>query len=202
MTTIHAQSREGTGKGVARKMRREGRIPAVLYGAGRENRNLSLNAKEWIGIIEKVGGSLRTQRQNLVIDGGEGEMVLLRGYQVHPVSGSPIHVDFSRFNAKQRVVVEVPVVLTDTEICKGLKTGGIIEQIRRVLEVHCLADEIPDHIEISVANMDVGDSFHIDDLRLAEGVVVNHESNFTIVTIGAPTVAEEGDVEEAGETDA
>ncbi|MBF0454847.1 MAG: 50S ribosomal protein L25/general stress protein Ctc [Magnetococcales bacterium] len=190
MATINAESREGTGKGVARQMRREGRIPAVLYGAGRENRNLSLSAKEWMEAVEKNGSALRTQRQTLVIDKGARQMVLLRDFQIHPVSGNPIHVDFTRFNPKQKVEVEVPVILVGEEESKGVKEGGIVQQIRRELEVQCLAGDIPENFEISIADMDIGDSIHIEDITMPEGVVVNTEVNFTIVTIGAPHVEE------------
>ncbi|MBF0447776.1 MAG: 50S ribosomal protein L25/general stress protein Ctc [Magnetococcales bacterium] len=200
MAMINAESREGTGKGVARKMRREGRIPAVLYGAGRENLNLSLSAKEWIELVEKNGSSLRTQRQTLVLDGKARQMVLLRGFQVHPVTENPLHVDFTRFNPNQRVEIEVPVLLVGEEVSRGVKDGGILQQIRRELEVQCLAGDIPEHIEISVAHLEIGDSIHIEDVVLPEGVLVNHEVNFTIATVGAPHVeaADDGSEEGAG----
>jgi large subunit ribosomal protein L25 len=190
MATINAQSREGTGKGVARKMRREGRVPAVLYGAGRENRNLSLSAKEWMEAVEKNGSSLRTQRQTLVIDEGARQMVLLRGFQIHPVSGNPIHVDFTRFNPKQKVEVDVPVIIIGNEESKGIKEGGIVNLVRRTLEVQCLAGDIPENFKISIADMNVGDSIHIEDVTMPTGVVVNSEANFTVVNIVAPQAEE------------
>lgn len=202
MATINAQSREGTGKGVARKMRREGRIPSVLYGAGKENINLSLSSKEWMETVEKNGSSLRTQRQTLVLDGSSRQMVLLRGFHIHPVSGNPVHVDFMRFNPKQKVEVEVPVILVGEDECPGVKEGGIVQQIRRELEVQCLAGDIPENFEISVAGLEIGDSIHIEDVKMPEGVVVNTEVNFTIAMVGAPQAAEvESEAPEAIETE-
>ncbi|MBF0358534.1 MAG: 50S ribosomal protein L25/general stress protein Ctc [Magnetococcales bacterium] len=199
MAIIQAEKREGTGKGVARSMRREGRLPAVLYGGGRDNVNLSVSSKEWMEIVEKNGSSLRTQRQTLVIDKKAQQMVLLRGFQVHPVTGNPVHVDFMRFNPKQKVEVEVPVIIIGEEECPGVKEGGMVEQIRRVLEVQCLAGDIPESFEISIASMEIGDTVHIEDIEMPEGVVVNTDANFTIVNISAPTVEEvdtEGPIEE------
>ncbi|MBF0444951.1 MAG: 50S ribosomal protein L25/general stress protein Ctc [Magnetococcales bacterium] len=201
MATINAEKREGTGKGVARLMRREGNIPAVLYGGGKDNVNLGLNAKEWMEIVEKNGSSLRTQRQTLVI-GSAKQMVLLRGFQTHPVSGDPVHVDFMRFNPKQKVEIEVPVVLLGEDVCPGVKEGGMVELIRRALEVQCLAGDIPESFEISIAAMEIGDTIHIEDIEMPEGVVVNTEVNFTIVNISAPVIEEvETEAPEAIETE-
>ncbi len=202
MATIKAESREGTGKGVARAMRREGRIPAVLYGGGRDNKNLSMSSKEWMEIVEENGSSLRTQRQTLIIDGKAKQMVLLRGYQVHPVNGGPVHVDFMRFNPKQKVEVEVPVIIVGEEEAPGVKEGGIVQQIRRELEVQCLAGDIPENFEISVAHMEIGDSIHIEDVEMPEGVVVNTDVNFTIVALSPPQTEEvETEAPEAIETE-
>jgi large subunit ribosomal protein L25 len=201
MATIKAESREGTGKGVARKMRREGRIPSVLYGGGRDNINLSLNSKEWMDTVEKNGSSLRTQRQTLVIDKAK-QMVLLRGFQIHPVSGDPVHVDFMRFNPKQKVEIEVPVNIVGEEECPGIKAGGMLQQVRRELEVQCLAGDIPEGFEISIATMEIGDSVHIEDIEMPEGVVVNTDVNFTILNIQAPVLEEvETEAPEAIETE-
>ncbi len=189
MATINAEEREGTGKGVARLMRREGSLPAVLYGGGKDNVNLSLNSKEWMDVVEKNGSSLRTQRQTLVI-GSAKQMVLLRGFQTHPVTGNPVHVDFMRFNPKQKVEIEVPVILLGQDLCPGVKAGGMVEQIRRTLEVQCLAGDIPENFEISVATMDIGDSVHIEDIEMPKGVIVNTDANFTIVNISAPVLEE------------
>jgi large subunit ribosomal protein L25 len=199
MATIQAEKREGTGKGVARLMRREGRLPAVLYGGGRDNVNLSVSSKEWMDIVEKNGSSLRTQRQTLVIDKKAKQMVLLRGFQVHPLTGNPVHVDFMRFNPKQKVEVEVPIIILGEEECPGVKEGGMIEQIRRVIEVQCLAGDIPESFEISIATMEIGDTVHIEDIEMPKGVVVNTDANYTIVNIGAPTIEEvdpEGPIEQ------
>jgi len=204
MATIMAQSRSGTGKGVARKLRREGRIPAVLYGAGRPNRNLSLHVREWMALVETERTSLRTARQNLVIDRTGRVAVLMRGFQVHPVTGNPIHVDFLRFDPNKMIDVSVPVRLLEEEESPGLKEGGVLQFARRELEVHCRAGDIPNVINLSVADLKIGDAIHIQDVSLPQGVEVLSDTNFTVVAvvgIKAEEVEEEAPEAEEEEMD-
>lgn len=183
MATINAQSREGAGKGVARKLRREGRVPAVLYGGGKQNRNLSLSAKEWYDLVEKEGSGLRTNRQSLVIDSEVRVMVLLRGFQVHPLKGTAVHVDFARFDPNQKIEVSIPVSVVGEDVCPGVKAGGIVQTVRRELDISCLAGNLPDQIVVSIEKLEIGDSIHIEDIQLPQGVEVHTEVNFTIVTV-------------------
>ena len=183
MSNINALSRDGIGKGVARKLRREGRIPANLYGAGRPNLNLSLDGREWMDLVEKNGTTLRTNRQALLVDSQQREVVLLRGFQVHPVTGNPVHVEFMRFDPKQKVEIMVPVVIEGEEKSPGVKEGGMLQTVRHELEVHCLAGDIPNQITISVAHLEIGDVIHIEDIELPPGVEVHTDVNFTIATV-------------------
>lgn len=201
MAMIQAQERTGAGKGVARKLRRAGRIPAVLYGGGQPNVNLSLDAKEWGMLLSREQSSLRTQRQNMVIDGTRRAQVLMRDVQFHPLSGLSVHADFMRFDPNQRVDLAVPVQVVGEEDCPGIKEGGVLQTVRHELEVSCLAKDVPNFIKISVGGMAIGDSIHIDDVVLPEGVTVHREVNFTIVAVvavKAETVAEGGDEAEDG----
>ncbi|MBF0185738.1 MAG: 50S ribosomal protein L25/general stress protein Ctc [Magnetococcales bacterium] len=185
MAVINAKTRYGTGKGVARKLRREGRLPAVLYGAGQPNVNLSLQAKEWEDLLTREKSGLRTHPQELVLDGGSRTMVMMRGYQVHPLSGNAEHVDFVRFDPNQEIEIAIPVHLVGEEKCPGVKAGGVLQVIQRELEIACLAGNVPDFIEVSVASLDIGHSIHIQDVKLPEGVEVRGEEDMTIVTVVA-----------------
>lgn len=194
MATINAQTRDGAGKGVARKLRRQGKIPAVLYGGGQPNINLFLDAREWNILVSKEQTALRTHRQDMLIDSSRRVPVLMRGFQTHPLSGAAVHVDFTRFDPTQRIELFVPVNVVGEELCPGIKEGGVLQTVRRELEIRCLAKDVPNAIEISVETLGTGQSIHIDDIQLPAGVEVQREVNFTIlaiVAVKAETVTEE-----------
>lgn len=199
MAIINAASRDGAGKGVARKLRREGRVPAVLYGGGVANVNLSLDAKEWSMLLLKEQSALRTNRQNMIIDGHRRAPVLMRGLQTHPLTGNVTHVDFTRFDPNQQIEINVPVHISGEEECPGIKEGGVMQIVRRELEVNCLAKNVPNSIEVSIAELSIGDSIHIDDIALPEGAEVRRDVNFTVVAIVA--VKAEAVVEEEVEAE-
>ncbi|OSM04254.1 50S ribosomal protein L25/general stress protein Ctc [Magnetofaba australis] len=198
MATFEAQLRTGTGKGVARKMRVTGEIPGVVYGAGQENKNLILNRKDFTMTLIGEGENLLTHIHDLVIDGAS-EKVLVRGLQKHPVTDAWEHVDFLRFNATKRIFVKVPVHIVDEEGAPGLKRGGIVQTVRHELEVQCPAGSIPESIDVSVGALDIGESVHINDITLPEGVKVFTTANFTIAAMvgvkGEEAAADEGEDE-------
>ncbi|MBF0614154.1 MAG: 50S ribosomal protein L25/general stress protein Ctc [Magnetococcales bacterium] len=183
MATIQAQTRDNLGKGATRMLRRNARVPAVLYGGTRQNRNLSLDQKDLLKLLDTEGSGLRTHRQDMVIDGDILVAVLLRDYQIHPVSGLPVHVDFMRFDPNQIIHVRVPIRVTDEAKCAGIKAGGILEVIQKEVEVHCRADDLPNFIPVSVAALGIGDAIHVKDLQLPNGVEIPTEENFTIITV-------------------
>ncbi|MEO5371671.1 MAG: 50S ribosomal protein L25/general stress protein Ctc [Magnetococcus sp. DMHC-1] len=183
MAQIKAYARIGTGKGVARKLRREGKVPAVLYGAGQENLNLALERKEWNMLMDAEGRALRTHPQNLVMEDGKRIAVLVRSSQRHPVTSQTEHVDFLRFDPNRRIDIMVPVVIKGDAESPGVKRGGMVQAIRRELHVQCRADHIPEWIEVSVANLDIGESIHIKDIHLPDGVEVHAEDNFTVAAV-------------------
>ncbi|MBF0124013.1 MAG: 50S ribosomal protein L25/general stress protein Ctc [Magnetococcales bacterium] len=183
MAIIHAESRSGTGKGVARRLRRQGRIPAVLYGGGQGNVNLSLDLRSWVQLVNKLRDDLRTDQHELIIDGQAGSAVLVRGIERDPVTWIPLHVDFLRFDPNSEVDAEVPVHVVDEEKSAGVKRGGAVHLICHSLAVRCRAGNIPRGIEISVAHLDIGDSVHVNDVRLPEGVELHSDTNFAVVTV-------------------
>ncbi|MBF0626815.1 MAG: 50S ribosomal protein L25/general stress protein Ctc [Magnetococcales bacterium] len=183
MAMIQAQTRDDLGKGATRLLRRNARVPAVLYGGTRPNRNLSLDQKDLLKLLDTEGSGLRTHRQDMVIDGDIRVAVLLRDYQIHPVSGMPVHMDFMRFDPDQIIHVRVPIRVSDEAKAPGIKAGGVLEVIQKDVEVHCRADDLPNFIPVSVATLDVGDAIHVKDLQLPKGVEIPTEENFTVLTI-------------------
>lgn len=195
MAKIQVLSRDGTGKGVARKLRREGRIPAVIYGAGLPNVNLSVERKAFLKLMETERGGLTTHRQDLEVDGGNIVPALIRSMSFDPVSDLPIHIDFLRFDPTRKIDVEIPVRVVDEDRCPGIKVGGILQIVTHEIPVQCLAGDIPEAIVVSVAELDMGESIHIHDIRLPAGVTVHSEADFTVVTLAGRKAEEAGEGE-------
>lgn len=183
MALIKATKRDGTGKGVARQLRRDGRIPAVVYGSKKSNVNISLELRGLLKTLEVEGSNIRVKVIDLEVEGGVNEKVLMRGLQVHPVSGRPVHVDFMRFDALQKIQVMIPVHLVDEDQCPGIRSGGIVQLVQHELDVHCQAGSIPEVISISVKGLEIGHSIHLRDIQLPPGAEVYGDVNMTIVTI-------------------
>jgi large subunit ribosomal protein L25 len=194
---LKAHIRTTTGNGPARALRREGMIPAVLYGPKIEPVKLSINTKELEHILkaENIGQALF----NLSI--GDDETVtktaMIRELQTKPVSGEFIHADFYEVAMDRKIIVNVPVVAIGQS--KGVELGGILQIIRRELEVLCYPGEIPESIEIDITDLDIGDSLHVEEIPLKEGVEVPADVNFTVLTISSPKVEEEEEEEEGEE---
>ncbi len=186
---LAASKREGTGKGVARKLRQAGRVPAVLYGRDMEPVHLSVDAHD----AELLFRSISVE--NTVIDlEVEGEKApypaLVREVQTHPWKESLLHIDFLRIQKGVAVDVEVPIHLLGTP--EGVRThGGTLEQVIHELEVRCIPSKIPEAIEVDVSGLDVGDALHVSDLVVEEGVEILTDPDQTICAIAAPRVAEE-----------
>ena len=192
--TLKAQKREGTGKGVARKLRQEGRVPAVLYGRELGTMHLSLDTHE----VENLFHSISTENTivGLKVEGvGELFQTLVREIQSHPFKSSLIHVDFLRIQAGVAVDVEVPLRLIGDPI--GVKnSGGVLEQVLNELPVKCIPSKIPEFIEVDVSELDINDSLHVYDLELEEGINITVDEERTICAVAIPKVVEEAVVEE------
>ncbi|WP_372425462.1 50S ribosomal protein L25/general stress protein Ctc [Salinarimonas chemoclinalis] len=195
--TLQAVARDRVGKGAAREARRQGRIPAVVYGAGKPPRAIEIDFNETKKLIY-AGGFMTTMFDIEV--GGETEHAIPRDYQLDPVKDMPIHVDFFRVGRGQTIAVEVPVHFVNQEKSVGLKRGGTLNVVRHTVELNVPADAIPDSIDIDIATLDIGDSLHISAVTLPKGVTpVIQDRDFTIATIAVPAGVREALQQEAAE---
>ena len=177
---LNAVIRTDTGKGPARTLRREGRLPAVLYGPNTDPVRLSINVSELEDILK--GGSAGQALLNLTV-GGENKprTAMIKELQAAPVSRDFLHVDFYEVDMQRKINVMVPVIPTGQ--CSGIEMGGMLQLIRRELEVLCLPGEIPESIEIDITDLNIGDSIHVEDVKLEGDIEIPHEVDFTILTI-------------------
>lgn len=191
---LRADRREAGSKGAVREMRRIGRVPGVVYGGGEET--LAISIEEAILAQERGKGGFFSRLYSLVVD-GKTCRVLAREVQVHPVTEKLIHVDFLRLGTDSRVNVDVPMIFRNEEESPGLKRGGVLNIVRRTIELVCRADAIPTLIEADIGELDIGDSVKISAVSLPEGVQpVIADRDFTIATVAAPTVMVEEETEE------
>ena len=177
---LNVDLREKSGKGVGRKLRSAGRIPGVVYGKGMESLSVTLSPKELSAAIAGEGGVNRL----IALAGGgslEGITVIVTELQKDCLKGIPTHVDLLKVNMTEKLRVTVPISFVGTSI--GVKSGGLLDPLMHELEVECLPGNIPDHIEIIVRDLAVGDSFHVSDLVLPEGVKVLAEPKASLVTV-------------------
>ena len=183
--TLSAETRDRAGKGASRHLRREGRVPAVVYGNNEEP--LSIHVEEKALVRALSGGHF--MNSVVMIDAGAAPVrTLPKDVQFHPVTDRPLHVDFLRISEHAKVNVEVPIHFVDEDKSKGIKRGGVLNQVRHDLELICDAAEIPEEIVISLAGMDIGDSLHISAVTLPKGTEsAITDRDFTIATIVAPS---------------
>ncbi len=183
---LAAEVRERAGKGAARATRRAGRVPAVIYGNKMPPVMISLTPIDLERQL-KVRGFF-TKVFELTV-GGETHRVLARDLQLDPVTDAPLHVDFMRFGATTRVTVDVQVIFINEDKCPGLRRGGVLNMVRRSVELVCLADAIPENLIADLEHLDIGDGVHISNIDLPEGVAPTiSDRDFTIATIAAPTL--------------
>ena len=191
--------RTTTGNGPARRLRQKEQIPAVLYGPGIESVLLSVNISDIDRILKK--GRIGQALLNLVIpDNGETSIktVMVKELQIQPVSRNFLHIDFYEVAMDRKIMVNVPV--TTTGKAKGVELGGILQIIRRELEVQCFPLDVPESIELDVTDLDIGDSIHVGDISLQSEIEFLGDENFTVVTIVIPKIEEEEEpIEEEAE---
>jgi large subunit ribosomal protein L25 len=185
--------RSATGKGAARSSRRQGLIPAVVYGKGVQPCAAVVEPKALSAAVSTEAGlnTLITLQGDGVLN---GQVVIVKDLQRHPIRQQITHIDFQIINLTDEVHVMVPVHPVGKSI--GEKNGGNLQVIRHELEVFCLPSAIPDAIEVDVTNLDIGDTLHIEDLTLPAGTQVPHDVNFTVITVTGrkgDEIAEEGE---------
>ncbi len=199
--TLPAEARERAGKGASRTLRREGRVPAVIYGGKEAPQMIHVEAKE---LARQLGTG---HFMNSIVEiklGGKTIRTLPKDVSLHPVNDRPEHVDFLRITKGAKVDVNVPVVFENEEKSPGLKKGGVLNIVRHELELVCDNDKIPSEIVIDVTGKDVGDSIHISEVTLPEGSEsAITDRDFTIATLVAPSALKkaEGDTSSADADD-
>jgi large subunit ribosomal protein L25 len=199
--TLPAEARERAGKGASRELRREGRVPAVIYGGKEEPQTIHVEEKE----LRRQLGTGHFMNSIVMIDiGGKTVRTLPKDVAFHPVNDRPLHVDFLRLAKDSKVEVLVPVVFANEEASPGLKKGGVLNIVRHELDLICESDKIPDDIQIDVTGLEIGDSIHIHHVALPKGAVsAITDRDFTIATIVAPSALRSSeDASEAAEGEA
>jgi large subunit ribosomal protein L25 len=181
-----AEARDQVGKGESRALRRAGRVPAVIYGKEVKPVHISLDPLDLMQQLRQTGFFARVFE---VMVGGEAYRVLARDVQFDPVKDRPLHVDFLRFAADTRLAVDVEVVFENDEESPGIKRGGVINVVRHTVELMCAPDEIPPFLTVDLTGLDIGDSVHISEVFIPEGVEPTiSDRDFTVATIVAPTI--------------
>ncbi len=196
--TISAEPRERAGKGVSRALRREGRIPAVIYGDKKEA--IAIHVEE--RALNKLLGTGHFMNSLVQVEvDGKKTRTLPKDVAFDPVTDRPLHVDFFRLAKGAKVQVNIPVVFINEEESPGLKRGGVMNVVRHELDLMCDADHIPDQIEIDVTGLEIGDSIHISSITLPTGAESSiTDRDFTIAGVTAPSALKSSDDEaEEGE---
>jgi large subunit ribosomal protein L25 len=199
---LAAEQRDRAGKGVARALRREGLVPAVIYGGKEAPEGISVNSRD----ITKIFNTGRLLSTLIEIEvKGKKQRAIARDVQLHPVRDDILHADFLRLGKDAKIAVEVAVNFLNEETCPGLKMGGVLNVVRYTIELNCPADNIPEAIDLDLAEAQMNDSIHISEVNLPDGVEpVITDRDFTIVTIAAPAAlrSEAEDEAEAAEAEA
>jgi large subunit ribosomal protein L25 len=193
---LQVEVRDAVGKGVARKLRAAGRIPAVCYGKGRVSVGLALDP---IALRKLLHASDAGMNTIISLEGGgsvDGTIVLVKELQRDPVHGAYLHADFYTVDLEQRVEVSVPVHITGKAI--GVEAGGVLDQALREIELSCLPLSIPRELMADVTNLELGQSLHVSDIPLPEGVELKSDPMLSVVSVVAPMKEEEEAVPEEG----
>ena len=200
VASIAAEPRVNCGKGPARRLRAAERVPAVIYGGNGEPVTVSVGLREIAREIHRPGFFSRLYDLSV---NGEKLRVLPRDVQLDPVTDIPVHVDFLRFQSGQKITVSVPVSFREHEASPGLKRGGVLNVVRHEIELVCQVESIPEGIEFDLTGREIGDSLHISDVTLPEGVTpLVTDRDFTVATVAAPTVRKEEEAAAQAEAEA
>ncbi len=187
--SLSAEPRESAGKGAARATRRQGRVPAIVYGDKKEPVLISLEPRELGRAVARPG--FFATLVGIQLD-GTTHRTLPRDIQYHPVTDTPIHADFMRVGAGAQVTVMIPVVFINHERSAGLRRGGILNIVRHGIEMICSVDNIPERVVVDLDGLEIGDSVHIGAVEMPEGArPVIHERDFTVASIAASSAVRE-----------
>jgi large subunit ribosomal protein L25 len=193
---VSARVRKNKGKGAVRKLRKDNVIPAIFYGPQTEPVMLAVDYPELESLIKQG------RAENVILDlqmqtdyGTENRKAILKDVLIDPVKDTVLHVDFYEISMDREITVDIPIRLTNTPV--GVTDGGVLQQIRRQLTISCLPDKMIDALEMDVSGLAIGDSLHVEDIELPEGINSLDEGHLTIAVVAAPTVVEEEVEEEA-----
>jgi len=184
---INANKREAQGTGASRRLRRAGKVPGIVYGGGKDAVSIELNHKDLF--LQFRHETFHSSILNLNLD-GKKEQVLLRDYQLHPVRNDIAHIDFQRVSATEKIHVKVPLHFVNAEIAPGVKLAhGIVTHIFTEVDVHCLPKDLPEFIEVDLANLEAGHSVHLSEIKLPKGVEfvqLAHGDDAAVASIPVP----------------
>ena len=184
---IQAAARPRAGKGAARAVRREGNVPAVIYGDKKEPETIAIDGNELVKMLRR--GGFLSSVFDIKYD-GKTVRALTRDVQFDPVKDTPIHVDFQRVGGDGRIRVMVPIELINEEQSPGMKRGGVLNIVRREVEVLCPADKIPENLIVDLDGVEIGTSIHISSVKLPDDVAPTiTDRDFTVVTIAGSAAA-------------
>ena len=189
MSNLKAIKRDNSSTGANNKLRSEGLIPAILYGGKEANQNISVQKKDLKNIVNS--DTFLSKVLELDID-GKKEKVIPRDVAFHVVSEEPIHIDFMRIVSGKKIILEIPVKFINHPDSPGLKRGGVLNIVRRKIELKCPAENIPNEITVDLAGTDIGTSIKISSVKLEENVLPTiTDRDFVIATVASPTVMKE-----------
>lgn len=195
--TLTAETRDRAGKGASRELRRNGRVPAVVYGGKEEP--LTIHVEEKLLMKQLMTGQFFNTVVMIEVE-GKTIRTLAKDVAFHPVKDRPIHADFLRISKNATVQVAVPVTFVNDETCVGVKRGGVLNIVRHELELIVDANNIPSEVLVDVADLEIGESLHISSVTLPEGTeTVINDRDFTIVTVALPTTLDAEDEAETAE---
>jgi large subunit ribosomal protein L25 len=197
--TLRVSVRDNKGKEAAKKLRRNNQIPAIFYGPDTDPLMLVVDYPDLDGIIKQ------TAAENIILElqieseeGSDSKTVMLKELQVDPLKNTYLHADFYEVSMEREVTVGIPIHLLNTPA--GVIEGGILQHVRREITISCLPDQMVEHLDVDVSGLEIGDSIHIRDIDLPEGLTTNQEENLTVAVVAAPTViAEVEEIEEIEE---
>ncbi len=191
LINLKAEVRKGKGKGHAHFLRKNGLVPGIMYGPETEPVMLSLSANALTNMVRKYGSTGLFIKLDLP---EESKTVMLKEFQMDTFNLNCLHVDFQEINLDEKIVVSVPVEIQGES--EAIKMGGVLQTIRREIDVLCRPADVPESIIIDISNLEIGDSIHIEDVSMGDDVELPHDINYTILNIAHPTAEEEPVVEE------
>jgi large subunit ribosomal protein L25 len=197
LDTLQVALRQTKSRGELNKLRLNGFVPGVLYGDIEQNINLSIKKNSLEKLLKL--GNFMSKVIDIKVDGKDFK-VLPRDIEFDKVSNQPIHIDFQKLSAGTKVVVWIPVRFINENICPGLKIGGVLNIVRRKVELRCPADQIPSELTVDLSQSEIGESIRISNVTLPENVKPTIDRDFMIATVAAPTVVKEPEPAEAAAT--